>query len=158
MPVVDRRGFIKAAGVVLAAGAVAGTAGTARAVTYNANVDEKLFEGINRQINPSSISSTELHHVPALKVIGKVKAGEPFSVEVRVGRELHGMSAAHWISELTLMAGNEPVATLQFSPNFVRPVATFMVSVDKPVTLVAQARCNLHGLWEGTLDVTPEKE
>ena len=47
----DRRGFIKAAGVMLAAGATgAPPLETAGASMFGANVDETLFRGINRVI------------------------------------------------------------------------------------------------------------
>lgn len=155
MPDVDRRGFMKTAGVAALGGALLAAADEADAATYYAGVDESLFKVINRQKDPKVMSPTEMHHVPALKVIGKAKAGEPFVVEVRVGRELHDMSIAHRILDVTLLAGNEPVGTVTFSPVLAMPAASFMLSLDKPVTLVAQARCNLHGLWEGTLDVNP---
>jgi len=150
----DRRGFMRAAGVALAVCTV--PASLAQARTFDANVDSKLFETINRVADPENMTGTELHHAPVLSVQGKVVAGEPFMVEVSVGRELHAVSVAHRITELTLLAGNEPIGTLSFMSTYAQPRASFLVSADRPVTLVAQARCNLHGVWEGSLEVNPE--
>jgi len=155
MPEIDRRGFMKAAGVALVAGAGAATASGALATMYNAGVDEGLYKTINRVKDPDKMTGTELHHVPEIKAPGSVKAGEPFMVEVKVGKELHDTTSGHRITEITLLAGNEPVGTVVFSSLFARPSASFLVSIDKPVTMVAQARCNLHGVWESAADVNP---
>lgn len=155
MPEIDRRGFMKAAGVALAAGAGAATASGALATMYSADVDEGLFKAINRVKDPEKMTGTELHHVPVLTAPGKVKPGGPFMVEVKVGKELHDTNSGHRITEITLLAGNEPVGTAVFTSLFSRPSVAFLVSVDTPVTLIAQARCNLHGVWESAIDVTP---
>lgn len=151
MAVMDRRGFIRAAGIALAAGSLAASDSPAR--MFDSDVDPKLFEKINRVEDPENMTGLELHHVPIPTVQGKVTGGKPFMVEVAVGSELHAVSPSHRITDITLLAGNEPVGTVSFSSTMAQPKAAFLVSLDKPVTLVAQARCNLHGLWEGILDV-----
>jgi superoxide reductase len=57
--------------------------------------------------------------------------------------------------------GNEPAGRTELQPKaYLKPKATFTVVLTKEtaptgkVTLVARQRCNLHGLWEGSLDVT----
>ena len=149
----DRRGFMRTAGLAVAGLAVSSAA---LAKTYDVNVDASLFETINRIKDPEKPTGTELHHAPYITVPDKVAPGKPFMVDVSVGRELHAVSANHRITEVTLLAGNEPVGTVVFTSLYAQPRAAFLVSVDKPITLVAQARCNLHGLWEAVLDVKPE--
>jgi superoxide reductase len=156
----DRRSFIKTAVVGTVAGSL--TARLAAAERYfPAKVDQGLFEGINRVRNPAAKSPLEKGHAPTITVPQTVKAGEPFSVEVAVGENLHPMGPTHWIEYIELRIGNEPAGRLDFQPRgFLRPKATFTVVVPRDVapggklTLVAQQHCNLHGLWESSIDIT----
>lgn len=153
MPELRRRGFIKAAGLVMAGGILgAGWAGAAESPYGPA--DPALFEGINRVADPGNPTATELKHAPHITLPGKVKAGEPFSVQVSVGKVPHVMTPAHRITALTLMVENEPVANVDFTTGVV-PVVSFTLKLDKPSAIVAVARCNLHGVWEGVLRVEP---
>lgn len=152
----DRRGLLKAAGAVIATGASLAPLTDAFAGTrFYADVDAELFNTINRVKDPANMTGLELHHVPQFKLPEKVTKGEPFLVEVTVGRELHTVSEAHRVVNITLLAGNEPISYAIFESTLAHPGAAFIVSLDKPVTLVAQARCNLHGLWEASVDVDP---
>jgi superoxide reductase len=90
-----------------------------------------------------------------------IKAGDPFAVEVSVGEVLHPMGPAHWIEYIALNIGNEPAGRIDFQPRgYLKPKAVFTVVIPGDaapagkVTLVARQRCNLHGLWEGSLDIT----
>lgn len=89
-----------------------------------------------------------------------VKAGEPFTVEVSVGEVLHPMGPIHWIEYIELDIGNEPAGRIGFQPKgYLKPKAVFTVILSSDaaaagkVTLLARQRCNLHGLWEGSLDI-----
>jgi superoxide reductase len=71
------------------------------------------------------------------------------------------MGPAHWIEFIELDIGNEPAGRINFqSKGFLNPMATFSVTLTKDsapsgkVTLIAHERCNLHGYWEGSFDVT----
>jgi superoxide reductase len=144
------------------AGAVtAGIARTATATSYFPTmVDQSLFTGINRVKDPAKKTGLEKSHAPVLTAPATVKAGEPFSVEVSVGEHLHDMGPAHWIEYVELSLGNEPAGRADFQPKgYLKPKVVFTVVVPKEaapagkLTLVARQRCNLHGLWEGTLDI-----
>ncbi len=156
----DRRTFFKGTIVV---SALAGIAETAAAVEryFPTRVDQSLFEGINRVKDPVQKSPLEKGHIPVLAAPARVKPGEPFTVEVAVGEALHPMGPAHWIEYIELGIGNEPAGRVDFQPRgFLKPKAVFTAvlpgdaaSAGK-VTLLARQRCNLHGLWEGSLDIT----
>ena len=49
---------------------------------FPSQADQGLFETINRIKTPGSKSPLEMTHVPAISAPAKVKAGEPFAVEV----------------------------------------------------------------------------
>jgi len=81
-------------------------------------------------------------------------------VEVSVGENVHVMGPTHWIEYVELAVGNEPAGRAEFQPRgFMKPKVSFAVALPKDVapngmvTLVVTQRCNLHGLWESTLDI-----
>jgi superoxide reductase len=128
---------------------------------FPVKVDQTLFDSINRVKVAGKKSPLEMSHSPVISAPKSVKAGELFTVEVSVGEKIHDMGPAHWIEYIELAIGNEPVGRVEFLPRgFMKPKVTFTVALPKEiapngvVTLVAFQRCNLHGLWESTLDVS----
>ncbi|HUO78027.1 MAG TPA: class II SORL domain-containing protein [Thermodesulfovibrionales bacterium] len=128
---------------------------------FPVKADQSLFENINRVKDPSNKTPLEKSHAPFIKAPAKVKAGEPFTVEVSVGEVVHPMGPAHWIEFITLNIGNEPAGKVDFrSKGYLNPKATFTVVLQKEsapsgkVTLIANQRCNLHGYWESSQDIT----
>lgn len=156
----NRRDFLKNVAIGTVATGIAGTA-LAADKYFPTKVDPALFETINRVKDPSNKTPLEKSHAPVLKAPATVKAGEPFAVEVSVGEVLHPMGQAHWIEFIELDIGNEPAGRVDFQPRgYLSPKATFTVTLAKDsftsgmVTLIAHQRCNLHGYWEGSLDIS----
>ncbi|HOG16036.1 MAG TPA: class II SORL domain-containing protein [Syntrophales bacterium] len=154
----DRRTFLKGAVAVSVAAGIADAAAAER--YFPTRVDQSLFEGINRAKDPAQKTPLERGHVPVLKAPATVKAGEPFVVEVSVGETIHPMGPAHWIEYIELNIGNEPAGRTDLrSKGYLRPKVAFDVvlppgiAAGGRITLVARELCNLHGLWEGSLDV-----
>lgn len=155
----NRRAFL--ASTVIGSVAVGISSAASAAERYfPLKVDPTLFESINRVKAPGKKSPLEMSHSPAITAPKSVKAGELFTVEVSVGEKVHDMGSAHWIEYIELALGNEPVGRVEFQPRgFMKPKATFTIALPKEVapngvvTLVASQRCNLHGLWESTLDI-----
>lgn len=142
------------------------TAGMSKVVTaaehyFPLKVDQSLFESINRVKISEKKSPLEMSHAPVITAPKAVKAGESFTVEVSVGQKVHDMGPSHWIEHIELNVGNEPAGRISFQPKgYMKPKASFTISLPKEaapngiVTLVAFQRCNLHGLWESTFDIT----
>jgi superoxide reductase len=155
----DRRTFLRSAviGTVMA-----GAAEVLAAEKYfPVKADQSLFETINNVKNPASKTPLEKSHAPVITAPQTVKSGEPFAVEVSVGGVLHPMGPSHWIEFIELHIGNEPAGRMDFQPSgYLRPKVTFMVTLTKEsaptgkVTIIANERCNLHGYWEGSTDIT----
>jgi superoxide reductase len=126
---------------------------------YPVQVDENLFKGINRLENPEHESGLEKVHVPVIQAPEKVKAGEIFPVDVSIGKILHPMGPAHWIETLQINIGNEPAGTLMFrSHGYMKPEGRFNLILGdnlkgKTVSLVVQDKCNIHGIWQGYVNV-----
>ncbi|MEJ2690099.1 MAG: class II SORL domain-containing protein [Deltaproteobacteria bacterium] len=127
---------------------------------YPVKVDPGLFQTINRVKDPANKTPLEMVHGPVIKAPMKVTAGEPFTVEVSIGEHLHPMGPNHWIEFIALNVGNEPAGRVEFqSRGYLKPKATFTLMLTKEsapegkVSLVVHQRCNLHGYWEGAMDI-----
>jgi superoxide reductase len=156
----QRRSFIKAAAWGIAAVAV-GKGTSAGDKYFPVKVDAKLFDNINRVKDFSNETHLEKTHAPFIIAPEKVKVGEPFKVEISIGKELHPMGQSHWIEFIELAIGNEPAGKVDFQPSgYLNPKATFTVVLAKEaasegqVTLTAHQRCNLHGYWESTKNIS----
>lgn len=126
---------------------------------FPGSVNAALFRNINRVKDPAHMTTLEKEHSPVITAPSKVKAGEIFDVDVVVGEILHPMGPAHWIEYLQLNVGNEPCGSVVFrSHGYLKPKARFSVMVGNDmkgntISLVAQLKCNLHGIWENYCNV-----
>jgi superoxide reductase len=156
----ERRWFLKAAALSIVTAGVARGAHAAEQY-FPGKADKNLFMTINRVKDPSNKTPLEKSHAPVIKTLDIFKAGEPFTVEVSVGEVIHPMGETHWIEFIELNIGNEPAGRVEFQPRgYLHPKATFTVVLGKDaapegkLTLVAHQRCNLHGYWESTKDIS----
>jgi superoxide reductase len=156
----ERRSFLKAAALgIMTVGAARGALATDP--YFPGKADKNLFVSINRVKDPANKTPLEKSHAPVIKAPDTVKAGEPFTVEVSVGEVTHPMGETHWIEFIELNIGNEPAGKVDFQPKgYLNPKATFTVVLGKDaapegkLTLVVHQRCNLHGYWESTKDIS----
>jgi len=111
-------------------------------------------------------------HVPVIECPDQVKASEPFSVKVVVGKEItHPNTTEHhirWISVYFLPEGEkftcevgrfefcahgEAVAGANQGPVYTNPEVTASLKTNKPGTIYAMALCNVHGLWRSAQEI-----
>lgn len=156
----ERRKFLQIAAIGSFATGIVSTVSAAERF-FPVKVDQSLYAAINRVRDPQNRTPLEKKHAPVITAPATVKAGEAFVVEVSVGEMLHDMMPAHWIEYIELSVGNEPAGRVDMQPKgFLRPRATFTMVVPKEaapagkITLVAHQRCNLHGYWESSIDIT----
>ena len=156
----DRRTFITTTLIGSVAAGISSAASAAERY-FPVKVDQSLFDTINRVKISGKKSGLEMSHAPVISAPASVKAGELFMIEVSIGEKIHDMGPAHWIEYIELSVGNEPAGRVEFQPRgFMKPKVSFAVALPKDVapngkvTLVATQHCNLHGLWESTLDIT----
>ena len=107
-------------------------------------------------------------HAPVIEAPEKVKAGEVFTVQLSVGKEIpHPNTAEHHINWITLYFHPEgekfayEVGHFEFNAHgegtaFTEPQAMVAMKVDKPGVLHALSLCNLHGLWESEQAIAVE--
>ncbi len=112
-------------------------------------------------------------HVPVIELKGPVKKGEAVAVHLSVGAEIaHPHTTEHHIRYIKLFFkpegekfalhlgsylfeahGESAEGANQGSARCEPRVAT-TVTLDKPGQLLAVSYCNIHGLWESSLQVT----
>ena len=114
-------------------------------------------------------------HVPVIEAPEKVKADEPFKVNITVGKEIpHPNTTEHhiaWISlyfkpksenvvyhvaHFDLKVHGESTKGANQGPAYACPSITAMIRLKESGTLIATSYCNIHGLWESSLDVEVE--
>ncbi|HHY83589.1 MAG TPA: superoxide reductase [Clostridiales bacterium] len=107
-------------------------------------------------------------HVPVIHCPNKVKADEGFELEVSIGDAIkHPNTLEHhivWIKVFYLEKGGKfPVelANFNFSAHgeagaFTEPVGLAYVKLNKPGKIYAISYCNIHGLWENSIDIEVE--
>lgn len=122
--------------------------------------EKGLFCGINRPADASNLTEMEKKHIPVIECPDRVKAGEPFQVKVKVGEIPHVSEEAHHIQWIEIKSGENLYARFEPTPVQSRPEVTVtLVKAGKHSsgTLRVIERCNMHGLWESTLDITIEE-
>jgi superoxide reductase len=97
-------------------------------------------------------------HVPTINLPLSAKAGQEFEIEVVVGDKFpHPNLVEHHIEWVRIFAEIDganfsPVnlAYVEFEPVVAEPRVKIKIKLEKSANIIAQAFCNLHGLWENT--------
>ena len=138
------------------AGLVGISALTAKNV-FAADTEKKRFGDV---IIPPVKEKGKEKHVPIIDAPTTVKAGEPFTVTVEVGKIVpHPNTTEHhikWIQLYSLTDGSQyavNVGTFELGPTFAVPKVTLPVKIQNNSTLFALGYCNIHGLWDYSVDV-----
>jgi len=99
-------------------------------------------------------------HVPMITAPSSAKAGEPFTVTVEVGKTVpHPNTKEHHIKWIQLYAQYEDsrylieLGTFSFGATVAHPKATVPVMLEKNATIYALEHCNIHGLWDNSVEV-----
>lgn len=111
-------------------------------------------------------------HVPAIEAPESVKAGDKFTVQVAVGKEIaHPNTTEHHIRWIKLYfkpeggkfayelggcefsAHGESVDGANKGPAYSEPQVTAAVKLNASGTLIAESYCNIHGLWESSKEI-----
>ena len=117
-----------------------------------------LFCQVNSPKNLEEMSDLEKKHCPVISVPAEITADKPFEVCVEVGKLLaHPNENGHFIQFIDLYAEYVFLARIDFTAVTTQPVLKIPVTLGHAglkTTLRAFARCNLHGVWQGTKEVT----
>lgn len=119
--------------------------------------EKGLFCGLNRPENPAEMTELEKNHTPVIECPDTVKAGEPFQLKIKVGEIPHVMDEGHFIQWVDVYFKENFFARVELTPKFTRPEVTLTLerhSKHASSTLRVIERCNLHGQWEATKEIT----
>ncbi len=112
-------------------------------------------------------------HVPVIEIpAGTINAGEMFAVKVSLGKEIahpnttghhirwiqlffkpEGDKFAYQIGNFEFAAHGESVEGPDTGPVYTNHTVTTEMKTSKPGVLYATALCNIHGLWENSLEI-----
>jgi len=119
--------------------------------------EKGFFCGINRPQDPANMTDLEKKHTPVIDCPDSVKPGEPFKVSIKVGEMPHVMEEGHHIQWIDVYSGENFNARIDLTPVFTRPEITVTLQKGgkhRTSTLKVIERCNLHGQWEATKEIT----
>lgn len=122
--------------------------------------EKGLFCGINQPKDVSNLSDMEKKHIPVIDCPDKVKAGEPFQVKINVGEMPHVSEEAHHIQWIEVKTGENLYSRVELTPVLSRPEATVTLmkaGKHRKSAVRVIERCNMHGLWEATKEITVEE-
>ncbi|WP_455276339.1 desulfoferrodoxin family protein [[Eubacterium] cellulosolvens] len=118
--------------------------------------DKDLFCGINhaKSSKPEDMSDLEKKHIPVIELFGEPKKGKIFDVTVEVGYYLkHPNEHNHFIQWIELYSGDILLGRMDFASEHTEPHALFFVKLGHILPLRALGHCNMHGTWEGILEL-----
>jgi len=114
-------------------------------------------------------------HAPVIEAPEKVNAGEIFTVDLCIGKEIaHPNTTEHNIRWIKLYFKPDQgkfvyeIGSYEFSvhgesiegankgPAYTEPVAKAVLKLNNSGTLLATSYCNIHGLWESSKTITVE--
>jgi superoxide reductase len=122
--------------------------------------EKGLFCGMNTPKDAANMTELEKKHMPVIECPDTVKAGEPFQVKIHVGEIPHVMEEGHHIQWIDVYFKQNFFARIELTPVFTKPEVTVTLvrhSKHKVSTLRVIERCNLHGQWEATKEITIEQ-
>ncbi len=112
------------------------------------------------------------NHVHVIEAPESVKSGEKFIVQESVGKEIahpnttehhirgirlyfkpEGGKFAYLLGAYDISAHGESVEGANKGPAYSEPQVTAVVKLGASGTLVAEAYCNIHGLWESSKEI-----
>jgi superoxide reductase len=139
-----------------------------------------MTDNINRLKDKDNPTETEKKHVPVIEGPSMMTAGGTFEVKVSVGIEPHVMEEDHYIEWIDLYLADQKIGRMDLGPSAGKAEATFNVTPqeeligatefevchirgvnvcgDCGLTSVitdfkAIESCNVHGLWESSMEV-----
>ena len=111
----------------------------------------------NRIKDPNNKNPLEQKHSPVIELPSEVKSGEFFNVVIRVGETEHPNQNDHFIHWLKIYVDDLYLTRTDFTPVMTKPEITLSLKisqVSRETLIRAVTRCNQHGIWESTKEVT----
>ncbi len=157
-----RRDLLKTIGILGITGVSAITFSSCNPKEAQKEAEKKLSERdkliVNRKKmafqDPENPTDFELKHTPDI-VIGEKNEQGFTRVDILVGSKgiIHPTKPDHWIDYLTLFADNKKILHVEYEAGVAMGFASFYVKADGVKNIKAEIGCNLHGIWENSVDL-----
>lgn len=105
--------------------------------------------------DPENPTDFELKHTP--KIVLKEKDERGFTpVEIIIGSEgiIHPTEEGHWIDYISLYLDDQFLGKMEFTNGVASGYTVFKFMLDGGKVLKAEAGCNLHGIWNNSVELT----
>lgn len=111
-------------------------------------VNEGVLQEVHSIEDIDTATDFELKHTPNIS-LEEMASGQRIRVSIGLKGIEHPQVPEHFIEWIRLFDGSEPMGEQLFGPDE-EPVATFEIERSSS-QVIAQALCNLHGIWEARL-------
>ena len=120
--------------------------------------EEDILCGVNEPKDKTNLTDLEKKHIPEIYAPDRVKKDEPFEVRVEVGKLLaHPNEPGHFIEWIEIYSGDTFLGRSLYNGGATYPSAMFKVKLSHAHgPLRAWGKCNLHGLWENSKELSIE--
>jgi superoxide reductase len=161
----ERREVLKSIGLLSLTGAI-GMISACNEPELKENKEEKAEKktleeskpGMNRQKmaieDTENPTKAELKHTPEIAVKESDDSGFT-RIDITVGSQgiIHPTKAEHWIDFMKLYLDNDLIGEINFEAGKARGFGSFYVKTEGVQKIKAEIGCNLHGIWENTLEI-----
>jgi len=118
--------------------------------------EDDILCGVNEPKDKANLADLEKKHTPVVDAPENAKKDELFEIKVEVGKLLaHPNEPGHFIEWIELYCGDTFLGRTSYSGGASYPVAIFKVQLSHAHgPLKVWAKCNLHGIWETTKNLS----
>ncbi len=115
---------------------------------------EKLL--VNRQemtfADPENPTDHEYKHTPDI-TFGDTDEKDNVMVKITIGQKgiVHPALAEHWVDLLQVYVNDTKKIELEFGNGGIRAYGNFYLAINKGDTIKAVAACNIHGIWQNSV-------
>ncbi len=99
----------------------------------------------------SRLQGLETDHVPLLEVLSPESKEEPVQLVIRVGRQLHVMTQAHYLRRVEILVGDLRACEMSLQPGDLIPRWQLGLQRKPSMQITVKIHCNLHGIWANRL-------
>ena len=144
--------------MAIGAGTMIGAGNSIAKDSHNnkSNEPHNWYKEINRASNKELPLETVKENIPRIIVPDMILPGAILPVKIAVGETPHVMTPHHYIQYIEMYLDNTLWTRTEFTYFATLAEVSIPIKLNKNATIKAWAYCNLHGLWESTLDIKVE--
>lgn len=99
----------------------------------------------------SKLQGMEMDHVPLLEVLSSESKEEAVQLVIKVGRQMHAMTQAHYLRWVQVWIEDQKVCEMSLEPGDLIPRWQLSLQRKPSMQITVKTRCNLHGVWANRL-------